>query len=263
MSLVDTKEGRNVRGDETIWRYMSFWKFTSMLHSSTLHFTRLDKFSDPFEGAFPKADLSVLHEALPNQDACYDSLAYMDQEGNYYGVGTEAERQQVRTWSDAAKLWRSVCYANCWHANEHESAAMWDFYTRANEGIAIQSTVARLTSSVADHSPQLQTAFINYFDYASDSFATTDGMLDLSKAILSKRKSFDHERELRAFFVGHWRDPALNSYDVAYDLDALITCTYVSPTSSNGFFDAVQVVMKAFGLAVPLYRSNLLDGPIW
>lgn len=37
----------------TIWRYMDFTKFVSLLDKKTLYFTRSDKFDDKFEGATP------------------------------------------------------------------------------------------------------------------------------------------------------------------------------------------------------------------
>ena len=39
---------------------------------------------------------------------------------------------------------RDCTAVNCWHINEHESAAMWDLYLKSNEGIAIQSTYQKL-----------------------------------------------------------------------------------------------------------------------
>lgn len=174
---------RQVGGDETIWRYMSFAKFASMLATKTLRFTRLDQFDDPFEGAFPAADLPILRASMPKGDADYDAFAFFDEdEDEYYRLGTRAEQRKVRTWSDAAKQWRSVTYANCWHENEHESAAMWDVYAASGEGIAIRSTPSRLLNSVRTNPWRVDLAFVAYFDYERHSFATADGMLDLSCA---------------------------------------------------------------------------------
>ena len=37
---------------------------------------------------------------------------------------------------------------SCWHIDEHESEAMWQLYTAAGQGIAIESTKARLESAL-------------------------------------------------------------------------------------------------------------------
>jgi len=39
-----------------LWRYLSFAKFASVLDSGLLHFTRVDRFDDHFEGAWPLAN---------------------------------------------------------------------------------------------------------------------------------------------------------------------------------------------------------------
>jgi hypothetical protein len=40
-----------------------------------------------------------------------------------------------------------IILINGWHYNEYESAAMWDLYSQANAGIAIQSTYRKLRDS--------------------------------------------------------------------------------------------------------------------
>jgi hypothetical protein len=42
----------------------------------------------------------------------------------------------------------SSYFVNCWHMNEHESAAMWRLYSQADEAICVQSTFARLADAV-------------------------------------------------------------------------------------------------------------------
>ena len=45
------------------------------------------------------------------------------------------------------KKWPKYVAVNCWHENEHESAAMWKLYIKSVEGIAIQSTYSKLKKS--------------------------------------------------------------------------------------------------------------------
>ena len=48
-----------------LWRYLSFARFISLLHSAQLHFTRIDGFDDHFEGAWPQKDVDYWkHEKL-------------------------------------------------------------------------------------------------------------------------------------------------------------------------------------------------------
>ncbi len=41
-----------IRDAEILWRYLDYAKFEDLLKSSTLYFSRPDRFHDPFEGRF-------------------------------------------------------------------------------------------------------------------------------------------------------------------------------------------------------------------
>ena len=42
---------------------------------------------------------------------------------------------------------KNVYYVNCWHAGEHESAALWGSYA-GHAGLAVKSSVGRLKSAI-------------------------------------------------------------------------------------------------------------------
>ena len=156
-----------------IWRYMDFTKFVSMLESGSLFFARADMFEDPFEGSMSKANL----EHRPN----------------VYGDQIPAEA--FKALSDTIRRSRTCTWVNCWHMNEHESAAMWSLYASADraQAIAIQSTYARLKTAL-DASPDTYIGIVHYIDYDRDWMPEGN----LMYPIVHKRKSFEHERELRA-----------------------------------------------------------------
>lgn len=95
-----------------IWRYLDLARFLDLLTSSQIYFSRIDKFEDPYEGFVPAND---------------DYLKGIAHLFNYIN---------------------KFYYANCWHINENESAAMWKLYLDSRNGIAIQSTVNRLKKSL-------------------------------------------------------------------------------------------------------------------
>lgn len=91
----------------------------------------------------------------------------------------------------------------------------------------------------------------------------------LSPAFL-KRKSFEHEREVR---VLQWYLPftedkvdwakAHESSELPVDLTVLIESVYISPTSPVWLVDAVRELLSRFGLPdVPVRRSELYDRTI-
>lgn len=91
-----------------IWRYMSFAKFTSLIATESLYFSRLDQHSDEKEGL----------------------------------VSTNPENIEHRKYIRFSK------YINCWHINNNESDAMWKIYSPAGENVAIKSTVGALKKSL-------------------------------------------------------------------------------------------------------------------
>lgn len=42
------------------------------------------------------------------------------------------------------KYVRKHTYISCWHANEFESAAMWDLYSKNDASVAIETTYAEI-----------------------------------------------------------------------------------------------------------------------
>src|SRR6266496_3905331 len=88
-----------------IWRYMDFTKFVSMLENGGLFFSRADKLGDPFEGSYSRGNEAM--RPIMYGDLTKKSAAFMAQ------------------WSRSMREWTMI---NCWHMNEHESAAMWKLY---------------------------------------------------------------------------------------------------------------------------------------
>jgi hypothetical protein len=79
--------------------------------------------------------------------------------------------------------------------NEYESAAMWSLYATGgrDQAIAIQSTYARLEKALEQY-PDVHIGVVHYIDYEKDWMPEGN----LMYPSVHKRKSFEHERELRA-----------------------------------------------------------------
>ena len=52
--------------DATLWRYMDFTKFVSLLEKQALFFSKPDRLGDPFEGSLPKKNLEHIDEHVDN-----------------------------------------------------------------------------------------------------------------------------------------------------------------------------------------------------
>ena len=99
--------------DAVVWRYMTFTKLVSMLHTQALYFTRLDRFEDEFEGTLPQRTYEALS---PQLRECFD-------------------------------LERKNALASCWSLGDHESAALWKIFVNGNEGVAVKFTFGHLCTS--------------------------------------------------------------------------------------------------------------------
>src|ERR1043165_4873977 len=67
---------------------------------------------------------------------------------------------------------------------------------RSSEGIAIRSSVARLKTALASFEDKIFVRPVRYLDYDRDRIE----MGDVLEPFFYKRRSFEHERELRAVF---------------------------------------------------------------
>lgn len=228
-----------------IWRYLDFTKLISLLDSRRLYFTRCDKFDDPFEGSWPKPNVEArkfVPEDLPEEEQV-KHLEAMNRMG------------------DINKNWPRYMAVNCWHANEHESAAMWKLYLKSDEGIAIQSTYNRYKKSIIDDEKVL-IGQVRYIDYEKDGIDASN----ILGPFVHKRKSFEHEREIRGL-VSKWpisgesldftEETIDHGLQIKVDIETLIERIHVAPTAPGWFTSLVDNATKRYGYNFEITQSQL------
>ena len=229
-----------------IWRYMDFTKFASLLDKSALFFSRADKLGDPFEGSYSKFNIQLR------------PIVYKDK------IPSEA----LETMSRYQKRLREFTAISCWYLNEYESAALWKLYLKSNEGIAIQSTFSRLKRSLKDEDHDIYIGKVKYIDFDTDWMPEGNTFYPF----VHKRKSFEHEHELRAVIQkvpskDGKTDLSKPLFDdgiyVAVDLKSLIERIYVAPTCPAWLFELTKSVTKKYGLDKKVYQSSLDDVPVY
>jgi len=231
----------------TIWRYMDFTKFVSLLDTKRLYFARADKLGDPFEGSLPR----------PNATNGDWLLQYMTEPAQ---VVRQANTEQRRKSNRSFVKWNAI---NCWHMNEGESAAMWKLYLKSEEGIAIRSTYRMLRDSINDPEP-VRIGTVRYINYESDSIQAGNMLVPF----LHKRRSYEHEREIRAIVtrvptedagVDPWDLPGIiaNGVGISVDLDRLVQGVQVAPGSEPWFLDLVKSACKKYGFAFEIGQSEM------
>ena len=173
--------------EDTLWRYMSFEKFVSILETESLFYTKAYKFEDTFEGFRPQLIM----------DAYINALRRHAPEGHVQGV------------IEIIEIMRKHVMCNCWHQNEEESEAMWDNYGGHNNGIAIKTTVQKLKNSLSGTMFDVFIGKIKYIpqrtyneNYTQIYLQNIINGLDLYKKwtyfpYFYKRENFEYEREVR------------------------------------------------------------------
>jgi len=254
---------------QKIWRYLDFTKLVAMLESNCLFFPSISTLEDKFEGAYTNNVFPVIPNLVPVpaneiptklQDAI--TLAQeMD----------KAHRHNARNF-------RPLMYVNCWHMNNHESAAMWKTYLKSNEGVAIASTIQSLTKCFKNPEA-VYVGKVHYLDYNADVI----GHDNFLRPVVCKRKSFEYENEVRAVVwdgdrykslldgkmldtaTGNWKPEVTfePGRDIAVDVDILVEEIYVAPTSPQWFHKLIEATLKTYGLERTVKQSSLAEDPVW
>lgn len=242
-------ENENVR----IWRYMDFTKLVSLIESQCLYFTRADRFDDPFEGSWPKINVNARKDI------------FLD----FTKENQEAYIKMISLVGNISQLLTKHQAINCWHMNEHESAAMWKLYLKSNEGIAIQSTYLKLRESITDNE-KVFLGVVKYIDYEKEPIDANS----MISAFVYKRKSFEHEREIRAIVTKAPPSDGKNGIDfnketithgikIKVDIERLIEKIYVAPNAPNWFSELVSSIVQHYGYNFTVVHSKLSEQPLF
>lgn len=230
----------------TIWRYTDLVKLLDLLEREALWFTSAAFMDDRFEGSLTFLS-TVINEIDPT-------------------ITPEAKAAITKA-SSYSPRW---AYLNCWHMSEHESAAMWSLYS-GRYGLAIVSNFQRLATSIDDERT-VQVGIVDYLDYSFD-------IIDPSNIFfrfVSKRKSYEHERELRAIVLDipaddegtsavdlEKRSPSQVGLSVSVNPKVLIESIRVAPQTPPWQTDVVRTIVNRLLPEVPVLQSELDDDPLY
>lgn len=213
--------------ETVVWKYLDLSKFLELLLSQQLFMSRSDKFEDQYEGTFSEPSFEEMKKLS------VDNPEFLD----YY------------------KTHRENVVVSSWHINEYESYAMWQIFTKTNEGLAIRSTVGRLQESLK---PELNfeqhIGEVNYIDYKKEYIPFDDDFFPF----LFKRKSFQYEREVR--IISNLSKHKLHINDglkVNVDIRKLIDRVYIHPKSENWYKKLIIALLHKLDFDFIIEKSDL------
>lgn len=210
-----------------VWKYLDLSKFLDMLLSQQLFMSRSDKFEDQYEGTFSEPTFEEIKKIAANKPEFLD----------YY----KSHREKV--------------VISSWHINEYESFAMWQIFTKNNEGLAIQSTIGRLKEALQPETRVEQyIGNVNYIDYKKEYIPFDDAFFPF----LFKRKSFQYEREVRIITDVSAHDISVNEgIKINVDLNQLIEKIYIHPKSENWYKKLVIELVSKLKFTIEIEKSDL------
>ncbi len=189
--------------------------------------SRSDKFEDQYEGTFSEPTFEEIKKISENNPKFLD----------YY----KSHRENV--------------VISSWHTNEYESFAMWQVFTKNNEGLAIQSTIGRLKEALAlERNFEQYIGEVNYIDYKKELIPFDDVFFPF----LFKRKSFQYENEIRVISDVTGQNLTINDgLKISVDINTLIEKIYIHPKSENWYKKLVIEVVSRLGFDFTIEKSDL------
>ena len=267
----EKKECLAINDSESIWRYMDYFKFISLIKENALYFCRIDNFSDKYEGTFAKTNLETqIFPQIPNSE------------------GSIIEKDRKLIHEAAVDIMRLI-YVNCFTIRSSESPRMWEEYTTDSNSVVIKSSFLSLKKSFTRYEgdngvfTEMNISKVNYVDYDSHFMPEWSVLIPF----IHKKKDFEFEQELRLFAtipdidmaVGQCNSELLEtkgspsiaeylhlgvipdypSLLISVDPNILIEQVIVHPDSTGEFIEKVRNDCKIYGLNAEVVRSSLTD----
>ncbi len=225
--------------DATLWRYMDFTKFVSLLDRRALFFVRADKLGDPFEGAYTMMNM---HPEMQNL-----LLSYVNEESR------SGLFRYIREM-------RAVTLISCWYEGEFESDAMWRLFVEGRNGVALRTNFSALSTSFQCEESIL-VGRVAYKDYETEIIS----LRNILFPFFHKRNSFSHEREVRALTTDLGPGRPTAKYPVGeyfeVDLTTLIQEIRIAPDADEWFVELVLSVARRYAMDTPIKRSKFTTVP--
>lgn len=221
-----------LKPDTIVWKYLDLSKFLDLLLHKQLFMARSDKFEDQYEGTFSEPTFKELQRLSENHPKFL----------KYY------------------KEHRKNVVISSWHINEVESFAMWQIFTKDNEGLAIQSTVERIQEALRlELHYEQYIGEVNYIDYKTEHIPFDDTFFPF----LFKRNAFKYEKEVRIITDASSRQKVVNEgLKINVDVQKLVKKIYIHPKSENWYkrliFELMHRMDMDFDIGVSDLESDIL-----
>ena len=183
-------------------------------------------------------------------------------EGSYYACKllNEVDSSDAQHFVNQIDRCGPPIAVNCWHLSEYDSMAMWKIYS-GDKGIAVQTTIQKLKNAFIRYQDSVWIGRISYTDEPIDH--PTGWSVDKFMACITKRKCYEHEKEVRAFI---WDTTKIDRTEdgsaiVPIEINDLIESVFLSPESEDSMMDNVRMLLDKNGIDIKPTKSPILTAP--
>lgn len=266
--------------DTVIWRYMTFAQFVNILETKTLWFSRIKNFEDPWEGARTIPFLRALKERLPTlvgkePKELLREIANRLNTANDSNAAEIVRELKAMNWetTSAEDLYNHFCFVgfhesnaiNCWHASQHESLAMWNYYCKGPGSVAIKSSVEKIKKAFTFTQHPVIIGKVQYFDNYSDETVCENTL----PYILRKPLSYSFESEVRLITTPvlaaiNGTSEMINNDGAAVfaNIKELVDEIYTHPKCQEWEYDLLNKLLTRVGLeSITVMKSFLSTKP--
>lgn len=257
---------KNIKDDEldnSVWRYLTFSKFISLLAYGALWFPKLNILQDQFEGALPIQTKKIMQQ---------------DNEKWKKVLSPESHWQIDKMVDNNIKDGRELTVVNCWFLSKAESTKMWDNYVKNNEGVAIKSTVRKLATCVYLEPDFSCIGKVKYINFESHGMSSYEAHQAQERAFL-KSQIFASEQEIRLSTM-NFKTPAcvamdgipytqeqvtgknMNNFEnlglyIRMNIEKLIDTIVIAPQATDWFELLIKRIVGMSKLNIQVKRSEL------
>ena len=246
--------GDKLDKETVIWKYMDIWAYLDLIKRKSLHFTRLDKFisDDPSEGLATYQYIKCFFPALTR------------------GMAKEEKQKFIRTELDRKIDARRFYAVSCWNMNINENMAMWNMYASKDFGLAIKTTIEKLTEEL-ENSQELP-IMIGKILYQDRTSKRLDYIAFHDHHFFIKNPHYEYEKELRILidrqpskppeagkdWSSEKADDTINDSGVSIpiQLESMIDEIRLSPYLSGYQFQIIKDITSKYGLNAGIVKKS-------
>jgi hypothetical protein len=265
MAITKYKNLQHTDLDKTVWRYLPFAKYISLLAYGAVWFSKLNILVDKFdkdEGAMPAIAAAEMHAEHQAHKRLFGP-----------SIHKQIDNMNSRNVEDA----RELIVVSCWFEDEHESKEMWDKYA-GGDGVAIKSTIRALAEHIFCEPQFSVIGRVQYVELSKHGMSHYEANQGHERAYL-KGLSFSREREIRITTMSlrgpmcvnmdgtiprpeEYAGSGANNFEnpgifIKADTAALIHGTVVHPGAPVWFELLIRHLVKQSGIGGPVTRSTL------